>query len=110
MTNITKIESAGFIVIGGDHIQATGKTADAAWSEFLATMSQSGVTVVDDVDAGEEVTNEMIENGHSFVRASTQKIQAASAALLAEVEEKGGAISWGYQGGIACTRNEEDAA
>lgn len=110
MTDTTKIESAGYVVIGGDHIQATGATAEAAWSEFLKTMGQINVTVVDDVDAGEEVTNEMIENGHSYVRASTQKVQSASAALLAQVEAQGGAISWGSVGGIACTRDEEDEA
>ncbi len=35
-------------------------------------------------------------------------VTPATAALIADVEERGGAVSWRYVGGVACTCDEEE--
>jgi hypothetical protein len=110
MNTTTKIECAGYIVSNNDVIWGTGATAQTAWDDFLDGMKQASVKVIDDVDENDDATNDMIENGHEYTRASDHKIEPATAALLAEVEARGGAISWAKIGGVCCTRDEEDAA
>ena len=99
----TPIQPAGYIVIDNEAIWATGKTADEAWAEFQRTMAENQVKLLgDDDDSGAELG--------AWARERDFRIQSASAALLADVESRGGAISWRYMAGVACTPAEEAEA
>jgi hypothetical protein len=93
------IAAAGFIIQDkqGNAIFGTGPTVDEAWAQ---ARQEAGPFF----DAyGEEVDDE---------RAFTEgfRVYGATAALLAQVEAEGGAIAWDVIRGVACTRNESEAA
>ena len=98
---MTTIQTAGYVVTNNEAIWGVGATADAAWSDFENQMEMANVSIVgdavDDMDG-------------SWTRESDYTIRPATAALLAEVDAKGGNIGWSTRGGVACTRDEADAA
>lgn len=95
------IIAAGYIVVDNEAIHGTGPTADAAWADMLETMKEGGIEVLDD-DA------DSTEQQGGWTRASSFKIRAASAVLIAAVKERGGDIGWHDVGGVCCTRDEEE--
>lgn len=88
---MTTIQTTGFIVTDANQtvIWSTGATEDAAWAAFDANAQHVDGTRDD------------------------FRTVPATAALLAEVTQRGGAIAWGNLGTqhrpIACTVAEEDA-
>jgi hypothetical protein len=97
------LTTAGFIVSDDTAIWGTGATRDAAWADMLDNMSKVNIRVLTD---GEEKAHEF----ESVTKAAGFQVKPATAALIAEVENNGGQFAWGEIGGIACTRDEEDAS
>ena len=94
--------AAGYIVHNDNAIWGVGATADAAWEDFRAGMREAGVVILTtDQDADEQLG--------SWTREGDYTIRPATAALLAEVAARGGAIAWGEIGRVACTIEEEAA-
>ena len=100
----TSIKDSGFIVSDDTCIWGRGATADAAWADMLREMAMARIEVLSDAEADAHEN----ENDGNWTRASSFTTQPASAALLAEVEARGGNIAWGDVGGVACTRDEEN--
>jgi hypothetical protein len=98
----TTITAAGFIVADDSAIWGVGATADKAWADMLDGMTSAHIRVLDD---GEEA-----DDGEAATDADSFHTLPATAALLAEVESKGGNIAWGTINRVACTVGEEDAA
>jgi hypothetical protein len=96
------ITAAGFIVADDSAIWGVGATADEAWADMLSGMSDAHVRVLDD---GEEA-----DDGEAATDTDSFQTLPATAALLAEVESKGGNIAWGTINRVACTVAEEDVA
>ena len=94
------INSAGYVIYDLDQtaIYGTGATVDEAWQQVMSSCDRP-LNAFD----GEPVSDEAW-----FARF---KVRSASVGLLAQIESKGGNISWGYLGGVACTVDEliEDA-
>lgn len=90
------ITTTGFICQDADGIaiHGIGETEDAAWAETV-----DGVGNFDDAH-GNDITPEQAREAFAFY--------PATAALLAEVAEKGGAISWSIEDGVAMTDTEAD--
>ena len=81
-------------------IYGVGETAEASWQNMLCEL---GYTDADVTPEGEEVPWFLPE-----IRRSNFCTVRATAALIAEVEERGGAISWGMlPDRTACTLAEE---
>ena len=102
MTTTTK--TTGFIVTNETSIWGYGATKEAASASFLDEMKTGGIRVVSD-----DEMNTLLEtsNADACTRASGFTTEAATPALIAQVEELGGGIVWGYVDGVACTRAEE---
>jgi len=95
--------SAGYIVFDNNGtIHGCGATADAAWSDYKTTMAEANIAVLEDDE-------DSTEQDGSWTRASAMQIRAASAALLALVNARGGDVAWDTVGGVACTRDEAEA-
>jgi hypothetical protein len=97
-----EMKAAGYIVQDkeGYAISADGLTAEAVRAETIGTCGpwedRDGNTVGPaDPDFGFDA---------KFI------VYPATAALLAKVEKEGGAIAWDVVDGIACTREESEAA
>lgn len=86
------IEATGWIIYTHEAIFGTGETAEAAWADAEQWMDDP----VEDKDA-----DELDSSDGPWARPAT-------AALLAEVAKRGGAISWGNVDGVACTKAEEE--
>ncbi|MBU6189474.1 MAG: hypothetical protein KGR68_09160 [Betaproteobacteria bacterium] len=99
MTNT--IPSAGFIITGQDVIWGIGTTEAAAWADLAANMRMANVPHERDVDT---------DDTYCPPYWSEDQFAAipATAALLAEVDARGGNIAWGQIGPVACTTSEED--
>jgi hypothetical protein len=92
---MTRIETTGYIIQDDDGmaIYGIGKTVDEAWEE-----------VVDENAPFFDRRGEPISNEEAF---ETQfKVYPATAALMAQVEDEGGAISWVTNDDIAMTDEE----
>lgn len=90
---------AGFIVANNEAIWGAGATADQAWSDFRRVMDSASTVILSDADdIGDQLG--------SWTRQSDYRICSASAALLADVEARGGNISWERVGGVCCTPDE----
>ena len=89
--------AAGYIVQDKDGyaIAGFGATADAAWA-----MTCDGIGTFHDAQ-GDDVA-------HEVARETQFLTIPATAALIAEVELRGGAISWTVVNGIACTDAEAE--
>ena len=94
---LATIENAGYIVSDNEAIWGYGATATAAWDDFLNTMKMAGVEVVD------EPSDAQLDNGGDWTREAHYKTNSASAALLADVAARGGAIAWRSRNGVCCT-------
>jgi hypothetical protein len=103
MTNTTTLQSAGFIVCDDTAIWGLGDTAETAWADMLKGMREAGIEVVEEKSEDDLTAAAQTE-------ASKFQTGPATAALLRQVEERGGNIAWGDYRGIYCTRDEmEDA-
>lgn len=95
------IQSAGFVVIGGDAIWGFGATESDAWDNFLTTMAAANIKVVD---------HRSIDTDGVFLPeealASDFRIVAATASLLRTVENDGSPRSWSQIGVVCCTDAE----
>ena len=101
------INAAGYIVHDNEVIWGTGATADAAWEDFRTNMRAAGVVIL---AAGQD-SGEYFESWTrlgSWTLESDHTISQATASLLADVEARGGAISWETIAGVACTVQEAD--
>jgi phage terminase large subunit-like protein len=89
------INSAGYVIYDKQQnaIYGTGATADQAWSDAKSNLDRP-LNAFD----GEPVSDDEWFAGFT--------VRSASVGLLALVESKGGDISWGYLGGVACTVDE----
>jgi hypothetical protein len=97
------IQAAGFIIADDAAIWGAGVTEDAAWADLRNGMKLARVPHDSEVDM-EDTYRPRSWSEDRFT------VIPATAALLARVEECGGAISYGMVGDIACTTDEEDAA
>lgn len=96
--------AAGYIINDNEGIiYGTGATVDAAWADAEYAFRTARVALLDDDDDSTEQLG-------SWTRRSGLTVHPASAALLAEVESKGGDLAWRKVGGVAVTRDEADAA
>ena len=95
------IQSAGFVVIGGDAIWGFGATESDAWDNFLTTMAAANIKVVD---------HRSIDTDGVFLPeealASDFRLVAATASLLRTVENDGSPRSWSQIGVVCCTDAE----
>ena len=96
------IEAAGYIVTDNELIHGVGATADEAWADALTILHDARIVLLSDDDDTEQYG--------SWMRESYLHIRSASAGLLRDVEDKGGDCGWHMAGGVACTRDEADAA
>lgn len=87
-------EIAGYIVYTPDAIFGVGETEEAAWADAEQFLDHSGE---------DEEGDDPLDDGSPWCAPAT-------AALIAEVQAKGGRISWGRMNGVHCTNEEEDAA
>jgi hypothetical protein len=89
------INSAGYVIydLNQTAIYGTGATVDEAWQQVMSSCDRP-------VNA---FTGEPVSDDEWF---AGFKVRGASVGLLAQVERKGGDISWGYLGGVACTVDE----
>jgi len=85
------IKTSGYIINNETAIWGYGATADAAWIFFMEEMEKANVEA--DQNFREDFACE-----------------PATADLISAVESRGGAISWEYCDGIACTADELDDA
>jgi hypothetical protein len=97
------IKSAGFIVHDNGAIWGAGVTEDLAWENMVEEMGKAGIAVVDDYS-----DDELTRSDETL--ASHFRIQAASSALIAEVEKHGGDTRWHVVAGVAVTKSEYDAS
>lgn len=100
----TTLQSAGYIVCDNEAIHGYGPTADEAWADFMNTMAQANIRVVAEPDEAD------IDSPGDWTRESDYQIKSASAGLIQRVKDQGGNLAWSYVSGIACTREEEEAA
>ena len=110
MTTVT-IQTAGYIVSDNDAIYGCGATSDAAWTDLLRTMHHARIQIIDDREyrSTEQQEEDEIAMQGGCTMASSFRVQPASAALLAQVENQGGAIAWDQVGNVCCTRDEAEA-
>ena len=100
------INPAGYIVHDNEVIWAVGETEQRAWDAFVAEEERAGCRVVpDDSELPESEAHSL---GVRYVREGDFHIQAASKALLDQVEAQGGAIQWRVVNGVACTVAEDE--
>ena len=94
------IEAAGYIVVDKEGlIYGCGSTAAGAWQEAEETLRQASIKLLsDDDDSTEELG--------SWTRASGFETWPASAALITQADEAGGAIGWRSVDGVAVTKRE----
>lgn len=95
----TEMKSTGFIFQDtSDYaIFGAGSTEAEAWAQVV-----DGVGQFHDFAGNDTTADDARETQFSCY--------PATAALLAQVEDEGGAIAWGVVDGIACTIDEEEAA
>jgi hypothetical protein len=91
------ITQAGYIVTDDTAIWGTGATSEAAWDDMVENMRRAGTEVI--YEPACDMDGKTLASGFN--------IEPATAALIAQVEVRGGAIGWGHNGGIACTSDEE---
>ena len=94
---MTTINSAGYVITDKENnvIYGHGASVDAAWAEVVMGARGDFGTNFD----GEPLTEEQAFEVH-------YNVHSASAALLARVDDAGGAISWDFVGRVACTPDE----
>ncbi|UZO91809.1 hypothetical protein [Roseomonas mucosa] len=95
----TAIIPAGFIIHDDTAVFGCGATEGAAWADLRAYMDAAGSLPAEDAPEGANTYDE-----------DDFKVRAATAALLAEIEAHGGALSWSRIDGVACTDDEARAA
>ncbi len=97
MTDAAK--TAGYVITDRNNeiIYGVGDTVDAAWNMIV----QDGLADRLNAD-GEPMDRDEVYEKHF-------RSHPATAALIAEVYERGGNISWGRVGRVLCTIAEEEA-
>jgi hypothetical protein len=101
---MSTLETAGYIVHDNEGIvHGYGPTADEAWHDMMITMQNANIELLEDDE-------DSTERDGSWLRLSWLKTAPATAAMLALVKADGGACTWGRRNGVACTRDEEEAA
>lgn len=92
----TNITAAGYIIQDkqGNAIFGIGETVDEAWAQVV-----SGAGPFFDAYGNEK------DDEAAFVE--DFEAHGATAALMQQVREEGGAIAWGMVRGVACTDDEE---
>ena len=95
---------AGYVVTNQHAIWATGETADDAQALWETIARDQGLKLLsDEADSTQE-------NG-PWARASDFRVQPATAALLADVHNRGGnKAGWIVVDGVCCTGEEEKDA
>jgi hypothetical protein len=97
------LTQAGFIVADDAAIFGIGPTEEAAWADLRRGMKLAKIPHESEV-----------EKEDSFCPAywTEDRFHAypATAALLEQVEQRGGAISWDTVNRVACTTEESEAA
>jgi hypothetical protein len=93
---MTKINSTGYVITDRENnvIYGHGASVDAAWAEVVEGVRDFGTNF-----DGEPITAEEAFEKH-------YRVHGATAALLARVEDAGGAINWDLVSGVACTPAE----
>ena len=93
------LEAAGYMIqdIQGNAIYGVGVTVDEAWAMVVKGAGPFFNRVGDEISNDEAYETQF-------------KTYGATKALIDRVMERGGAISWGKVGGVACTDEEEEAA
>lgn len=94
-----KLEPAGFIIADAAAIFGTGPTVEMAWADLKNGMQTAHVPHQSDVDT---------EDTHcpKYWSEDQFEVLPATAALLADVEQRGGGITWSVVDGVACTEAE----
>ena len=93
------IIDAGYMIqdIQGNAIYGIGNTAQEAWAE-----------VKDGAGPFFDAYDKELDDETAYT--TLFKTYGATQALMDEVKRRGGNIAWGIVGGVACTREEEEAA
>ena len=96
-THMTSINSVGYVVTDKENnvIYGHGASVVEAWAEVVDGVRGDFGTNID----GEPITADQAFDSH-------YKVHGATAALLARVDDVGGAISWDLVNGVACTPAE----
>lgn len=90
---------AGYIIHTDDLIHGTGDTAERAWANAVANLSAAGIVLLDDNEDAPDC-------GPSWMRFSSLRTAPATAELLNDVRNRGGACGWDNVGAITCTPRE----
>ena len=94
-----KLEPAGFIIADAAAIFGTGPTVETAWADLKNGMQTAHVPHQSDVDTEDsDCPKHWAEDQF--------EVLPATAALLADVEQRGGGITWSVVDGVACTEAE----
>tara|TARA_R110000868_G_C10735238_1_gene751943 strand:- start:190 stop:501 length:312 start_codon:yes stop_codon:yes gene_type:complete len=102
MTNT--MTAAGYIISDNEGtIHGFGATVDLAWADAEATLATAQIVMLSDDDDSTE------QNG-SWTRRSGLMVHPATAALIEEIDAKGGACGWRAVGGVACSIEESREA
>jgi hypothetical protein len=102
MTDTTT--AAGYIISDNEGIiHGAGATVDLAWADAEATFATARIVLLGDDD-------DSTEQHGSWTRRSGLTVRPATAALIEEIDAKGGACGWRTVCGVACTIEESRAA
>ena len=99
---MTTLKTAGFVIAGPNAIMAIGPTLEAAIAKFNDDIGDFQFTTE---DGGIEY-RAFTEDDLGRPQDGKHYALPATAALLAQVEDVGGAISWEVVDGVACTCDE----
>lgn len=92
--------AAGYIISDNEGIiYSTGATVDLAWADAEATFATAQIVLLNDDD-------DSTEQHGSWTRRSGLTVHPATAALIEEIDAKGGACGWRTVGGVACSIEE----
>ncbi len=96
------IEATKFIIADEVAIWGYGDSEDAAWADLRRGMTLAKIPHQDDVDTEDAYCP-------NYWHEDQFKAFPATAALVADVEQRGGRIEFAMVKGIACTGDEEEA-
>lgn len=96
------IEATKFIIADEAAIWGCGNSEDAAWADLRRGMSLANIPHESDVDTEDAYCPK-------YWHEDQFKAIPATAALVADVEKRGGRVEFAMVQGIACTAEEEEA-
>lgn len=107
---MTNVQPAGFVVLDGVTIRATGKDPYQAWANFATNLYQDGLKWVVTPLGIAPSEEPPISEARGYVLSCDCQIFPATAALLSQVEVEGAAVVWRSIDDLICTKAEAGKA